>query len=774
MLGLVVGSVLCCVSHPAWTQSSTPVLEEIIVTAQKRVQSMQDVPISISVVGGAKLEETDIRQIRDLQSYTPNLTTTETALNSNISMRGIFSGSNQGFEQSFGTYVDGIYRGRSQQTRALFLDLDRVEVLRGSQNILFGHNSLAGALNLTSARPTVEVEGAVGILYESELEKTEVSAMISGPLTEQLSGRFAARFRESDGYIDNLTLGRSEPQRDEQIFRGSLAWDNDDKLDVYLKVEASSFDVIGRQAEVISDNAAIAGPFAGFNYSQILASFGQDVSVFNIVQDYGRSANIDFSNNETNEVVLAVNYDFDRLTLTSITGFSSYEFDEVCDCDFTGGNVLTVPQREDYDQFSQEFRLTSPGGETIDYLVGLFYQTSDLDFFDALAVDNQSILIPIVNALTMSTNGDFLADTGTPRFFSQSTDSFSVFGQLTWSVNDNLRMTAGLRVTDESKSASRDLAIADINGSPLPQPAATVVPNLFETLFNVRPHALSDKRSETLVMPSVNFQYDFSGDTMGYFTYSRGAKAGGFDPRSNNPISAGGGFEFQDESADNFEAGAKIQFAGGAAELNAAVFHVNIQDMQVSTYDGSLGFNVRNAGEAVTQGIELDARWAASGNLTLAASIGFVDFEFEDYIGQCYFGQVPDAADGINCNYAGKTNQYVPDFSGVFSADYALPVGDALVFRAVFDFIYTDDYFRTPTLDPQQVESGYETINLRLSLGEQDGKWEIALLGKNLTDNAVISYSIDTPLAGQIFGAPGVWGFVDPPRTIAVQGALRF
>ncbi len=775
---LMFSPMTCCallvLSHAGWAQSNAPILEEIIVTAQKRVQSVQDVPISISVIGGQRLDETDIRRIRDLQTYVPHLAASETALNSNISMRGIFSGSNQGFEQSFGTYVDGIYRGRSQQTRALFLDLDRVEVLRGSQNILFGHNSLAGALNLTSARPTDVAEGALSFLYEPELEKSEISAMISGPLSQQLSGRLAARFRESDGYIDNLTLGRSEPQRDEQILRGSLAWNNGENLDIYLKVEASTFDVVGRQAEVIADNPATSGPFAGLNYSQILVSFGQDPSVLNTVQDYARSANQDFSDNETNEAVFSIDYDFGSMTLSSVTGFSSYKFNEVCDCDFTGGNVLTVPQREEYDQFSQEFRLTSPGGARLDFLAGLYYQTSDLDFFDMLAVDNQSILISIVNALTMSTDGDFLADTGTPRFFSQSTESFSAFGQVLWSVGDQLQLIGGLRVTDESKSATRSLDITDINTDPLAQPAATVAPILYATLFNVRAHTLSGKRSETLVMPSISLLYDFSGDAMGYLTYTRGAKAGGFDPRSNNPISAGGGFEFKDETADNFEAGAKLQISDGAAELNVALFHVNIQDMQVSTYDGSLGFNVTNAGEAVTQGIELDGRWAVTENLTLAAALGLVDFEFKDYIGQCYFGQIPDAPDGINCNYAGKTNQYVTKYSGIISADYFRPISDKLVVRATFDVGYTDDYFRTPTLDPQQVQKGYETINLRLSLGDADQRWEIAVLGKNLTDNAIVGYSIDTPLAGQIFGAPGVWGFAKPPRTVALYGTVAF
>jgi iron complex outermembrane recepter protein len=771
--GRLLPAALACAPAALLLAQGETRLEEIVVTAQKREQSLQDVPISIIALGGAQLDDRALRRLDDIQRYVPNFATSETALDTNLAIRGFFSGSNQGFWQSVGTYVDGIYRGRSQQSRWPFLDLERVEVLRGSQNTLFGFNSIAGALNLSTAQPTDDFEAEISALYESELDDRELTAVVSGPLGERVLGRLAVRDRSVEGYMQDLTLGRIVPQRDESTVRGTLAFPAGDRLDIRLKVEASELDVVGRHNEVIADTAAAAGPFAGFNYSQILASFGQHPSVLNTVQDYARSSNGDSSGTDLVEGVLTIDYAIGDLTLTSVTGHSSYDYDELCDCDFTGANVLLVRQREDFDQLSQEIRLTSPGGQPLDYIVGLYYQHSDLGFFDTLLIDAQSILVPLVNALTMSTNGQFLGNTTTPRFFDVETTSWAAFGQVTWAINDRLDLTAGLRISDEDAAGSRNLAFADLAFQPLVQPQATVAPLLYAGLFNVRAHSVRGERNETLSMPSLGLQYRFNDRASGYVTMARGAKAGGFDPRSNNPPEAGGGFEFEDESATNFEAGVRLR-PSPRAELNVSLFHTNIEDMQVSVYDGVLGYNVRNAGEAVSQGLELEGRLRATAKLTLAGALAVTDFEFKDYFGQCHFGRVPDAPDGINCNYNGKTNQYVPDYSAVITFDHAAPVGRGLVFRTLVDLTYTDEYFRTPTLDPLQVQEAYGTVNARLSIGSGQGVWEVALVGKNLTDEDVVGYSVDVPLAGAVFLTPGVSGYVTPPRTVAVQGRLRF
>ena len=324
---LTVGCLLAI--GPAVAQEAPPVLDEILVTATKREAPLGDVPLSVVAIDGQRLLEINIQSLSMLSGYVPNLSMAETGIGNHIAIRGIFSGENPGFEQSVGTYVDGIYRGRGQQARGLFFDLERIEVLRGSQSILFGKNSIAGALNITTARPTDRAESYLQATFEPETGERELIGAVSGPISDTLRARVAARYREQDGHIENLTLGRDEPQRDELSVRVTLDWDAPNDFGVTFKAEAGRFDVTGREIEILSETPAAAGPFAGLNYSDILQVFGQDPSVANTTQDYARSSNGDFSNNDSLELVLTVTRPVGRLEFTSITGYSEYEFDEL-------------------------------------------------------------------------------------------------------------------------------------------------------------------------------------------------------------------------------------------------------------------------------------------------------------------------------------------------------------------------------------------------------------------------------------------------------------
>ncbi|MGH7179673.1 MAG: TonB-dependent receptor, partial [Tepidisphaeraceae bacterium] len=388
--------MLVLASASAAAQDTTA-LTEIVVTAQKRVESLQDVPIAVSAVSGVKIEEAGINKIEDLKNYVPTLFMTETAIGNNISIRGIFSGVNPGFEQSVGTYVDGVYHGRPQQTRAPFLDLERVEVLRGPQSILFGKNSVGGALNITTARPTREFEAMVSALYEDRYDEQEVTASISGPFTDRLRGRLAANYREVDGYVYNATLDREDPGREEKSVRAWLEFDVNEDVTISLKAETGEFDVTGRQIEITTELPATAGPFTGLTYSQVLALFGQDPSVLNNTADYVRSSNGDSSNNDTDEYVLQADWQLGENTLTIVNAYSKYSFDENCDCDFTGGSVFSVLSDEEFDQTSHEIRLTSPTGNKIEYILGAYYETSDLTFRDTIQVPSSSVLVPLLN-----------------------------------------------------------------------------------------------------------------------------------------------------------------------------------------------------------------------------------------------------------------------------------------------------------------------------------------------------------------------------------------
>lgn len=792
------------------------ILEEIIVTAQKRAESLQDVSVSVNAMSGEKIGEAGINKIEDIQAYVPNLTMSETGIGTNIYMRGLGSGINQGFEQSVGMYVDGVHYGRAQLSRAPFLDLARVEVLRGPQNILYGKNSVAGAISIVTAPPEDEYGADLSVLYEPEYGETVVDLVVNGSLSDNLSARLAYRARDLDGYIDNIDGGQ-EPGRDEDTARLTLRWDINADLDATLKLGQGTFDVTGRQIEILGDAPSLNPALGGANWGQFLLALnplnsltGADqtpTSVLNSSIDYARSSNGDYSQNETGEAVLNVNYRWNDYEFTSTTGMLEYEYEELCDCDFTSANIFFVQSNEKYEQFSQEFRIASPIGETVEWLAGVYFHSSELDFQDRFFTPDSvvgNVLDTILPAAFQSGSSTAypagaaqqIVDISVPREFEQDTSLTSAFIQATINVTDTARLTLGGRYSDESKDGRRYLTVVDAAGNEIPYDDSLVpggsmgIDYLLGRILQVSRHDLSGERDESNFAPSVTFEMDLTDDTLAYANWSRGYKSGGYDTRSNvppvvttvtNPFSSAlsfslpaGSFEYDSEESRTIELGLKNRLAGGAVELNIAAFRTKYSDLQVSIYDGVLGFNVGNAAEAEAQGIELDGRWAATDNLTLSGALAWLDFEFQDYPnGQCT--QLQRIVGGVpTCDYEGLTNQYVADFSGSLTADYTREVGDSLLLRTSLDLVFTTDYNPSQNLDPLMEQDGYQKLNLRIALADEEAGWEIALLGKNLTDEKVITYANDTPLAANLTQSVGHYTFLESPRTIAVQGSFSF
>ena len=773
------------------TSAATPsALEEIVVSATKREESLQRVPVSVNAISGDQLQHSGIVRLQDMQL--PSMTVQEGGIGNSVFIRGIGSGINPGFEQSAGTYVDGIYRGRSQQSRAPMFDVERIELLRGPQTTLFGKNSVAGAINVTSARPTSTPSGYASATYDFDLEQTDVEGAISGPLGDRVRARLSGRALSADGFVENLTLGKSEPSRDDTSVRAQLEFDATPDLLVRLKAEVSEFDKKGRGIEIYNERPAVAGPFAGRTYAEILAAMGADASVLNNTLDYRRSGGAEMSKNKSEEYALTFDWQLLNGTLTSITGFSAYDFDEMCDCDFTGANLFNVGLDEDFEQLSQEIRYASTQGNTIDYIVGAYYEDTKLQYRDSILIDQASLLVPLINARQAGA-GTMISNTSTPRTFAQEGTGTSAFGRVTWNATDALHLNLGVRVAYEEKEATRDLAIAAIDGAPLAGAQAVIAPLVYGSVFNLRAHSLSGSRDGWKTMPSFSVQYDLADDVMGYLSYAEGFKSGGFDARSNNPTSppattctapgtpAGcvpaaslGSFEFDDENSQSYEAGLKSRFADDRAELNLAYYFTDFKDLQVSTFDGVLGFNVSNAGAAEVQGIELDGRWKLVDSVMLRGSLAWTDFEYKEFVGQCYIGQAPDAPDGRNCDYAGKTNIFVPDLAGSLAVDWFVDLGSTLRLATTLETVYSGAYYPQATLDPATRQDSFAKFNARVALSPQSGNWEIALLGRNLSDEIVTGYAADIPLAARTFGAPSYGSFVAPPRSVALQARYSF
>ncbi len=385
-----------------------------------------------------------------------------------------------------------------------------------------------------------------------------------------------------------------------------------------------------------------------------------------------------------------------------------------------------------------------------------------------------------------------ITNTSTERTFEQDSDLWSVFAQVTWNLSEETRLTVGGRYTDEDKEASRRQFHVDNTGAVTPIGAVTDDLNVFYGLFRIEPYdEIEDDRSESAFTPLITLQHDLNQDVMLYATYTTGFKGGGFDVRSNahpdasvvNALRAGvidlvGVFEFEEEEAESLELGGKFTLAGGAAELNVAVYYTEYTDLQTSQFDGTLGVNVTNAGEATSQGVELDGRWRLTEALTVSGALAYLDFEYEKFPNaQCYFGQTPNSpVDPTLCDLKGEAREFTPEIQASFTADYVHMLSDALELRGTIDLIYSDDYLASPTLDPNLEQDSYTKVNARVALGAADGKWEVALVGKNLTDEEVVTFGNTAPLSTTLTGSAGAayYGFYDRPSSVAIQGTIRF
>lgn len=765
-------------------QDEGPKLELIEVTAQRRVQNIQDVPISVQALNGPQLDRVAIDKIEDLQLYVPNLNLAETGLSTQMFVRGIGSGNNQGFEQSVVQFIDGVSYARQQLSRAPFFDMERAEVLRGPQSILFGKNAIGGALNFTTAQVQEEATGKF-FAQLGEFGIREYQGVVNGALYEdKLFGRLSIRHYEEEGYVRNTTLARDEPNRRDQTVRAKLMYVINDDWKINFKYERNDFETVGRQIEILQDEGNPGNPFG----ATLSAGFGLNDAIPETQLNFSRTSNGDTSFNNSENFVVEVRGMIGDLEFESRTATLEYDFQDDCDCDFIGANIFTVPMNEDYEQFSQEFRVASDTSEKISWQAGLFYQTSDLVFTDEIALPQAEIgqtelgvLPTAVFALTGSeVQGSSLSGVSAARDFTQDTDAFAVFGQVTYQFTDATQVTIGARWSTEDKDGFRSINITDSNtGLPTTNP---VSPLVLAGLFAIESeqttgHSLAGSRSETALDPSINIQHYLHDDVMLYASWSKGSKAGGFDARANTVSS----FEFEDEEATAYEVGLKSTFWERRAKLNVTLYSTDYEGLQVSQFDGTLGFVVGNA-DAEMKGVEIDGSIAVTQDFTLSYSAAYLDHEFTDYQnGNCYYRQqfdtdFPERASRFNpetglCDYTGLTGQFAPELSANINLDYYIDVSDDAVLHLNANYNYTSSQNTHQNLDPVFEQGAIGRVDINIALEFED--WGIELLGRNVTDEEFVTFSGNSPLSGT-FGADTVYGFIAPPSTWSVRGYYNF
>ena len=768
-------------------------LEEVIVTAQKRTESLQDVPISIVAISGEKIDDFGITGLEELTQYVPNVTINNGAGTPNLFIRGVGSGTNAGFEQSVGMYIDGVYAGRGALASVpTTMDLERVEILKGPQGILFGKNTVAGAISITTAKPTDEFEGLVEALYEHDHGEQQYNLVLSGPLTDNLSGRLAVRYDEIDGWWDNVITGAEGPNQDNTYARGSLRWEPGDTLEINAKYEYGDFQRDSRPTVVYQSD------FEGQENV-----FG--TVPFPVVSDRDKGAgDVDGSNsNETDVFALTVDWELDFATMTSISAYSAYDLKQVGNTDLAAVPALHRPKEEDYEQYSQEIRFVSPGGETIDWIAGAYYQYQELNIsrrFEALD------LLQLGPLSAPPLYADLEENPSVPTKFDQDSDSWSVFGQGTWNYTDALRFSLGVRYSDETKDLDK-VTVSDGLQIRVGDDLYFANPANKELLADVRQHSFTGlSRDEDKWTFSGSVQWDTSDDAMLYASISTGFKGGGYDeaysgagyeirladPKTGEltgesvPGADPSILEYDDETVITYEVGAKMSLLEGAAELNIAVFRTEFDNLQTSALIGDV-FRVGNAGEAVSQGVEMDGRWLVTDRLSFGGAVAYLDAYYDDFTGApCTIPQANDPTNNPGClstdgsNIAAgeagsqdlkdETLLFAPDWSATLTARYVMPLSENLVLVNSLDINYEDSFYSALDLDPNTKHDATTIFNARIALANVDRTWTVALIGKNLTDEESNIWNNDVPTTN----SNSYYGLPSRPRSIAIQARYRF
>jgi iron complex outermembrane receptor protein len=679
----------------------------IIVTAQKREQDIQDVPISMSVIGGDTLRDLGVQDFNELDRYIPNFYVQSTPGNNAFYIRGIGSTpGNLAFEQTVGLFIDGIYGGHARQFQAPFLDVERIEVLRGPQGALVGKNTSAGAISVVSARPTRDFYAMAEGSYEFELGGTKLMGVVSGPLSDAVSVRVAGQFEDIDGYIENSLLGGKEPKRKSLFGRASVLIDPGNGADLLVKIEGGKVDLTGNPVESYvtandPDLVRETGGFPGFTDK-------------------------DFDDTNSLNASATANIDIGEHTLTSVTGYSAYDFEKKIDADFGPVAAFASSFAEKFNQFSQEIRLASPATGGLEYIVGGYVHVNDYDLF----------------ASTLLPTG------GSDRAFRQENLAWSGFASATFHASETLRLLGSIRYTYDRKIANQQR-----------ENSGTVRPTWLAT-------SLFGRRVEREWDPAATIQWDASDNVMLYATYGQGSKAGGFIGAQADTTQDQ--FSIDSEQAETYEIGGKFALLDRRLRLNIAAFRTDFTNLQVSAFDAyAAAFVTSNAGKARSQGVESDFTFQIADGFALNGSLAYLDASYLDFPGApCPYtnsGCVP--ADN---NAAGQLLARSPKWSGTLFADATVPVGGNLEFIANGGASFRSRAFLEESYNPAAAQKGFAKFDLRLGLRRADKRWEVALVGKNLTNELTAGHAFNTPTAADVISK-----FVQPPRTIALQLRLQ-
>jgi iron complex outermembrane receptor protein len=689
----VAAAVTAALLPGSWALAQeTSGLEEIVVTAQRREQNLQETPVTVTAISAAQLENQAIGNTQDIGKAVPNLQLLPVTANPSAFQIGLRGGSEQTgglivSEPVVGLYVDDVYRGRLQGANFQLSDVERIEVLRGPQGTLYGRNTFSGAIRIVTRTPSADNEWLNASIGTGSHNEINGSFSVGRALTDTLAGSLAVLYRDQrDGWVFNRAQNKSLGAEQNLAVRGKLAY-RDGPWDAVLSVSYGDDDNDGYVPGAIRFDppGAPTGRATARTTDEVRPRYGTDP----YVAEYPQPS---LGKTETRTVTLNVGYDFGGVTLRSITGYvdlaDGFRWDLAAGQNPSPGVYLPSFDRlseASAKQWTQELQLLGDSLEgRLNWIAGLYYFNESGD--QTLTDD-----IPLFGLRNLA-----------PTFLSIDTESWAVFGQGTWKFTDRMSGTLGARYSRDAKAF--DASIQSGFGVPVPRTDVSL------------------DRSFSSFTPKAGLDYKFTDTVFGYVAASKGFKAGGYNGLSVlNPLVLSSVYEPQD--VWTYEAGIKAEWFERRLRTNVTFFVNDISDLQQTATVGAGSFAQQNVGDATVRGIEAEITAQPTDGLTLFANLGLQDNGYD---------QLNPASQAAT---AGATDlPLVPGATAQFGFNYEMPVGDSLAFKLGASGRYTDDFWVEVT--NSLLVKSYTRYDAFIGLGTQDGKWEARLTGTNLSDEA--------------------------------------
>lgn len=722
-LPLLCASISLLVSATAQAQ-----LEEVVVTAQKRTENLQDVPIAVTSLSGQAIEEANLPDIAGLTALAPSLNFTlgSSDRNSSLRIRGLGTDSfNVGIEPSVSIVVDGVVQTRPSAAFARLTDVERVEILRGPQGTLFGKNASVGALNIVTRKPNLDqFEGRVemGVAGNNEYSP---SGMISGPLSQNVAYRLNASYQERDGVVDNVFTGGTSGSLEYASYTGKLLWQPTDASELIFTVDHYYRDTNCCGTPLLIDgidgNAVVQ--ISSADYMNVTPGPENDDVALDLPQS---------SDQDQSMLSLHAEWGLGEHTITSITAFTDFAFGNFSDRDNTPAQLQRSRSYTDAETFTQEFRLASPSAERYDYVLGLFYYDSDVargNYFEGYRDNDPTDILSDGTLVGVDPSGL------RANQFDAAIDirNYAAFGQFNYRPTDDLTLLLGFRALREEQSFTYE----DVELGPGGRLNSNSVP-FFE-----------DSIDDDALIGKVGLQYAFSDSVNAYVTLGTGYKGAAY--RAQNAFSpqqaAAGEASLDAETSDSYEIGLKSMLLSDRVQLNVAAYQVEFEGFQAQAPDLVNGGNInQNIGEVHQRGVEVEVDAAPVENLRLTAGINWSDNRIEEGFTGCYGGQtleegcLVDPETGRNFqNIAGGELQNAPDLRYILKGRYGFEMANGYQPYFMANYAWQDDVQYQLNQDPRGIQEAYGILNLSAGVASPEDTVEVSLYIKNALDEQYVA-----------------------------------